>query len=80
MWTEELSVDEGEFRPLEIGAIGIEGVIVLSLDGLWGLGSGEGIWGIGVAILALREELTGQELGKGDGSGTGNNHLGMSSR
>ncbi len=35
METEESSVDGGEFGPLVIGAISIEGVIVFSLDGLW---------------------------------------------
>ncbi len=48
--TEESSVDGGEFGPLIIRAIPIEGVIVLLLDGDWGAGLGEWVWGIRVAV------------------------------
>ncbi len=79
-WTEKSLVNGSEFRPLVIRAIGIEGVVVPSLDGLWGLGSGEGIWGIRVTILILRGEVTHWQLREGyGGPGMGKDHPGTSS-
>ncbi len=58
--SKESSVDRGKFWPLIVGAIGVEGVIVLLLDDdrLWGSGSGKEILSIKVTVLTFKEEAS----------------------
>ncbi|PBK70281.1 hypothetical protein ARMSODRAFT_974254 [Armillaria solidipes] len=50
--SEDLSVNGSQFWPLVVGLVGVEGVIVLSLFGLWVSLSGKGVQGIGVTFRA----------------------------
>ncbi len=59
--TKDLSVSDGEVRPLDIGAVGIEGVGLCSWSGLvnldpLSLGIVEGVQGVRVAFFGLRGE------------------------